>query len=217
MKQKQIINKTQHAYEFLKTRILDGQYGPGKRIVIDQIAKELGLSTIPVREAIRRLEADGLVQNKPYSGAIVSAIDETEYVETLSVLAVLEGYATALSSRNITQEQIKNLNQLNMEMEEALKNFELEQFQKLNYQFHSIIYEECGNQFLKEEIRQIQQRVDRVRRSIFTFVPKRALESIREHYQIIQLLKEKASLNGIETLARDHKMNTIVAFQEREF
>ena len=121
-------SKKQIAYEHLRALILDGTYGSGQRIIIDQTAKELGLSPIPVREAIRQLESDGLIQYKPYSGAIVTSINEEEYVETLTILAILEGYATALSSLTMEDNDHANLIKLNKEMENALQNFELEQF-----------------------------------------------------------------------------------------
>ena len=110
-------SKKQIAYEHLRTLILDGTYGSGQRIIIDQTAKELGLSPIPVREAIRQLESDGLIQYKPYSGAVVTSINETEYIETLTVLAILEGYATALSSLTMDDNDYENLINLNKEME----------------------------------------------------------------------------------------------------
>lgn len=213
--QNQSISKTQYAYEYLRTQILDGVYGPGQRIIIDQVAKELGASTIPVREAIRQLEVDGLIQYKPYSGAIVSVINENEYIETLSVVAVLDGYATALSSRNMTESQIEKLKELNKQMEDALYEFEFEQFGVLNRQFHSIIYQECGNSFLQEEIRQAQLRLDRVRSSIFTLVPQRSRQSIEEHAKIIHLIQEKAPIDEIEKAVRQHRLNTIEAFKNR--
>jgi DNA-binding GntR family transcriptional regulator len=211
----QPISKTQQAYEFLKNNILEGSYGPGQRIVIDQVAKELGLSTIPIREAIRQLESDGLIQYKPYSGAIVSGINETEYIEVLTVLSVLEGYATALSSRNFTSGHIEQLSQINKQMEEALQDFDFERFGQLNRQFHAVIYEECGNTFLLEEIRQSQQRLDRVRRSIFTLLPQRTKQSIEEHAAIIKLFEQGTSFKEIEETVRNHRINTINAFKNK--
>ncbi|WP_458414169.1 GntR family transcriptional regulator [Schinkia sp. CFF1] len=210
------ISKTQYAYEFLRAKILDGEYVPGQRIVIDQVAKELGTSTIPIREAIRNLESDGLIQYKPYSGAIVSAINETEYEEVLSVIAVLEGYAASLSAGNITAQNLTELEQLNNEMNEALTNFEFEKFSQLNRKFHAVIFERCDNVFLIDQIEQAQQRLDRVRRSIFTFVPKRARQSIEEHTAIINLFKENAPVSKIEEVVRQHRINTLIAFQNRK-
>ncbi|MEC1770445.1 GntR family transcriptional regulator [Schinkia azotoformans] len=214
-RKKLAMSKTQYAYEYISTKILDGVYGPGQRIIIDQIAKELGTSTIPIREAIRNLESDGLIQYKPYSGAIVSAINETEYIEILSVISVLEGYAAALSARKFSSQDIEELQQLNTQMHEALEDFQLDLFNQLNRKFHSIIYEKCENDFLLEEIRQSQQRLDRIRSSIFTLVPGRTRQSIEEHNTIIHLLKEKAPLFQIEEEIRQHRINTIIAFKEQ--
>ncbi|WJQ10204.1 GntR family transcriptional regulator [Geobacillus stearothermophilus] len=208
-------NKTQLAYEYILSRIENGVYGPGYRVVIDQIARELGLSSIPVREAIRQLEAEGLVEFKPYTGAVVSNINEKEYIETLSVLAVLEGYATALGSARVTKEAIDRLEQLNERMERALEEFEFEQFSDLNYEFHTLIYAHCGNAYLEEQIKSIWQRMKRIRAYGFTFVPQRAKASIDEHAHIIRLLREQAPAHEIEQYARQHKMNTAEAFKRR--
>jgi DNA-binding GntR family transcriptional regulator len=208
-------NKTQIAYEYILSRIENGVYGPGYRIVIDQIARELSLSSIPVREAIRQLEAEGWIQYKPYTGAVVSNINEKEYLETLSVLAVLEGYATALSSSNMKEGMIEQLAELNKKMEQALQEFDFEQFSELNYEFHALIYEHCGNAYLEEQIKQIWQRMKRIRAYGFTFVPQRAKESIKEHEEIIRLLKEQAPRNEIEDFVRQHKLNTAEAFKNR--
>ncbi|WP_374724250.1 GntR family transcriptional regulator [Calidifontibacillus erzurumensis] len=210
------MSKSQYAYEYLRSRILEGVYVPGQRIVIDQVAKELGTSTIPIREAIRNLESDGLIVYKPYSGAIVSAINETEYIEVLSVIAILDGYAASLSVGRLTSEELEQLEQLNKQMAEAVENFEFEKFSQLNRSFHTIILEKCGNAFLIDQIVQSQQRLDRIRRSIFTFVPQRARESIEEHATILKLFKENAPRDEIEKVVREHRLTTLTAFQNRK-
>lgn len=212
-RQRGTISKTQYAYEYISAKILEGIYGPGQRIVIDQIAKELGTSTIPIREAIRNLESDGLIQYKAYSGAIVSAINETEYIEILSAISVLEGYAAALSAERLNSRNLDEMIKFNDQMYEALHDFEFDKFNQLNRKFHSIIIDNCGNNFLIEEIRQTQQRLERIRRSIFTLVPQRIRESVEEHNSIIYLLKEKAPSFKIEEEVRQHRINTMVAFR----
>jgi DNA-binding GntR family transcriptional regulator len=207
-------NKQKQAYEFLRGKILSGEYGPGYRLVIDQVSKELGISKIPVREAIRQLEADGFIHYKPYSGAVVSAINEREYMEVISVLAVLEGYATAISSREITDETLDKLRELNRQMEESVREFEFEKFGALNREFHKLIYDNCSNRYLAETTIQMWEQMDRIRRSVFIFVPKRALESIKEHEHIIRLMKEKAPFQEIEQFVRAHKLNTATAFEQ---
>lgn len=210
------INKKNYAYDAIRGRILDGIYAPGQRIVIDQIAKELKLSIIPVREAIRQLEADGLVHNKPYSGPVVNTINEKEYLDTLSVLAVLEGYATALSAANMTPDIIDHLKQINKGMKESLEEFEFENFGELNRKFHATILDICGNTYLQDEIRRVGERMDSVRKSVFTFLPARTKMSVKEHDDLIELFESKAPFANVEQYAREHKMNTVRAFQERE-
>lgn len=211
-----IPNKKQFAYEVIRSRIIDGTYGPGHRIVIDQLAKELGLSAIPIREAIRQLEADGLIQYKPYSGAQVSPINETGYLETLSVLAVLEGYASALSSLHFPKERIPSLASINQEMEKCIDEFEFYKFGQLNRQFHAEIYQECDNHYLVENIKQTQERIDSMRSSGLFQVQHRAHQSVREHETIIQLLRDRAPFSEVEHFVREHKMNTVRAFMNRK-
>ena len=210
------MSKKEFVYNHLRTSILDGTFGSGQRIVIDQVAKEMGMSIIPVREAIRQLESDGLITYKPYSGAVVTSIDEKEYIDTLMVLSVLEGYATALSSEHLTSIDIGRLIQLNRDMEKAVEEFEFELFGELNRTFHASIIQKCGNPVLIEKIEETQDRMDRVRKSIFSMVPKRARQSIQEHAELIQCLKEKAPSEQIEVIIRNHRKNTVEAFLNRK-
>ena len=212
----QNISKHQYAYNTLRSRILEGTYSPGYRIVIDQIAKELSLSAIPVREAIRNLEADDLIEFIPYKGAIVKQINEDEYVETLTAVAVLEGYATRLSSKYLPDDKIMELQALNKKMMEAVEQFDFPQFGKLNRNFHNLIYEYCNNQFLTETIHQAQKRLDSIRKMGAAFLQIRPKESIDEHEQIINMIKEKQPLDKIEDVARKHKMNTAESFKKRK-
>src|SRR5699024_9908943 len=89
------INKRQYAYQVIRSRIIDGTYVPGQRIVIDQIAKEVRSSHIPVREAMHQLEHEKINDYKPNSGVIARGMEERLNMDTQEVLAVLEGYATA--------------------------------------------------------------------------------------------------------------------------
>lgn len=215
MKEKTPINKQQYAYQVLRSRILDGTYSPGYRIVINQIAKELSLSTIPVREAIRQLEADGLIQYKPYSGAVVTPIDKDQYLETLSTLAVLEGYATALSSQVFPKEKIPELEEINTKMEKALEDFDFIRFGQLNRQFHNLICSYCSNKYLLESIRNTHNRLDSIRRMGATFISYRVKQSIEEHSELIRMLQKDCTFEEIESFAREHKMNTVKFFQQQ--
>src|SRR5215472_15029736 len=94
----QPLSRVDLAYDTIRERIVDGSYSAGYRLVLDELARELGVSPVPVREAIRRLEAEGYVDFQRNVGARVATFDEREFEQTLHVVALLEGYATALAA-----------------------------------------------------------------------------------------------------------------------
>ena len=89
------MNKQERTYTVLRDRIHSGAFGPKARLNIDALARELGVSAIPVREALRRLEAEGWVKFQPNVGAIVAPLDATAWEQQMVAVAILEGAATA--------------------------------------------------------------------------------------------------------------------------
>lgn len=207
-------NKTQKAYRIIKLRIIERVYAPGQRLIIDQLARELKTSSIPIREAIRQLEAERLVSYQKNIGPVVSSVNESDYSDTLRVLAVLEGYATALSVENFSHEKITELKQLNRQMQDSLQSFDIITFGKLNLLFHRTIVDACGNDFLIEEVNDVLTRLDSIRGVGSTLYSVRVQESINEHEHIIYALENKL-VSSIEELARTHKMRTIENFEAR--
>lgn len=210
------ISKTEYAFEIIRNRILQGVYEPGDRIVIDQIAKELEISHIPVREAIRQLEADGLILFKPNIGAVVQFFNEEEFYEVMAVLAILEGYAAAQSALVLSHDHIKELEKINADSKIAIENFDLEEYGRLNHKFHETIIEQCKNHYLQEMIQQVWRRLTQARSTIFLFVPKRSKSSAEEHEKLVELFKNKASADEIEAFVRNHRENTVKAIFERK-
>ena len=105
--------KSEQAYRLIRERIESGRYVPGYRLVLAPIAAELGMSVVPVREAIRRLEAEELVTFETNVGAQVSLLKETEYLHTMQTLALVEGAATALAAPHVTGEQLERARAVN--------------------------------------------------------------------------------------------------------
>ncbi|SHG43422.1 DNA-binding transcriptional regulator, GntR family [Ornithinibacillus halophilus] len=208
-------NKQQKVYRVLKGRIIEREYVPGQRIVIDQIAKELNTSSIPVREAIRQLEAERLVVYKRNVGPVVAEVNESDYLDTVRVLAVLEGYATAMSAENTTIEHIQQLKELNSQMEEALEDFDIIKFSKLNARFHRVLCEQCNNPYLLEQLETTWNRLDAIRGTGSTLYSKRVKESIQEHAAIIKLLESGNNAELLERMARQHKITTAENFEKR--
>jgi len=205
-------NKQEHAYSVLRERILSGVYGPGYRLVIDALAREFGSSAIPIREAVRRLEAEGLVQYQANTGPRVREVDEAAFADTLSVLALLEGHATALAAPQVSGEDCQRLRRVNAAMEQGLAAGDRLRFADLNRQFHFFIYERCPNAYLVENIDQAWHRLDAVRRTVFLYIPDRGRASLAEHEQIVRLLESGAPAGEIESYVREHKLHTVRAF-----
>src|ERR671923_1464401 len=110
------LTKQERVYRAIRERILSGAYGPGFRVVIDALAEEFAVSALPVREAIRRLEAEGLVIFRPNAGAQVAPAEPGMFDEEMTVLAVLEGYATAVAATELGEEEIARLTELTDKM-----------------------------------------------------------------------------------------------------
>lgn len=205
-------SKSQQAYEWIRNHIVDYHYTPGVRLVLGSIAGDLNMSVVPVREAIRRLEAEGMVTFQRNVGAHVAFIDEDDYVSTMQTLGVLEGAATALSAPLLTPAQLDRAASVNQEMVRLLENFEPETFTRLNQQFHSVLFEPCPNPNLLELVRLAWSRLSGLRRSTFVFVPGRAHESVAEHTQILDLIHTRAESLEIELATRHHRWRTMDAF-----
>ncbi len=138
-------SKSQQAYHWIKGRIANQSFTPGYRLVLGSIANELDMSVVPVREAIRQLEAEGLVTFERNVGAHVSMVDDSQYRHSMQALSILEGAATALSARRLTVDDVRRARTVNELMVEILDHFDPHSFTALNQEFHAILFERCAN------------------------------------------------------------------------
>jgi DNA-binding GntR family transcriptional regulator len=205
--------KQQRVYEVIRERILSGAYSPGFRVVIDALAEEFGVSALPVREAIRRLEAEGLVVYRPNAGAQVAPAEPGLFEDELTVVAVLEGYATAAAAPYLDERDLDLLRETTDRMVTASEGMDALAFARHNREFHEIIYDRCPNQALVEMLHDAGRRLDAIRRTVFTHIPYRGAKSIAEHRELIDLLAGGARASRIETAARAHKLATVESFR----
>jgi DNA-binding GntR family transcriptional regulator len=166
---------------------------------------------VPVREAIRMLEAEGLVTFERNVGAQVAMVDEGEYVATMQVLSIVEGAATSLSAPFVSADDLARARAINDQMGETPAHFDPHRFTQLNLAFHSVLFEGCPNPQLLELVHRGWSRLAMLRDSTFSFVPGRAEESVREHEELIQLIAAGAPAAQIEGAARAHRMRTVDA------
>ncbi|HLS92612.1 MAG TPA: GntR family transcriptional regulator [Microbacterium sp.] len=207
-------SKSERAYAWLAERIATREFGPGYRLVLGEIAKRLDMSVVPVREAIRRLEAEGLVTFERNVGARVALADPHEYVYAMQTLGVLEGAAMALAAPHITADDLDRAEQVNRRMRGLLVHFDPHQFTVLNEAFHRDLFASCPNPHILDLVERGWARLNNVRDSTFAFVPSRAAVSVDEHDEILRLVRDGASPAEIEHAARQHRWRTMNAYLE---
>lgn len=205
-------SKSEQAYTLLSDRIASGALVPGYRLVLGTIAAELGCSVVPVREAIRKLEAEGLVLFERNVGATVASVDTELYLHTMQTLSVIEGAATALAAPLLSAEDLGRARVINESMRRTLKDFDPRRFTELNNQFHTVLYENCPNPHILDLVHRGWARLAAMRTSSFDHVPGRAHHSVAEHEALLDLLAAGAPAAEIEHAARTHRTNTLNAY-----
>lgn len=207
-------SKSEQAYALLRGRISNGELVAGYRLVLGTIAAELGCSVVPVREAVRRLEAEGLVTFERNVGATVAGTDPELYLHTMQTLAVIEGAATALAAPRLGAEDLAAARELNAQMRRCLEDFDARRFSALNNEFHSALYERCPNPHILDLVHRGWSRLRAMRMTAFSHVPGRARKSVEEHDALLDLLESGGAPGEIESAARAHRMHTLNAFLE---
>ncbi|HJX80196.1 GntR family transcriptional regulator [Glutamicibacter sp.] len=205
-------SKSEVAYALVSERIVNGAYSPGYRLVLGTIAEELGCSVVPVREAIRRLEAEGLVHFTRNVGATVAQVDSTLYLHTMQTLAVIEPAATALAASAMDEAWLAKAQDLNDQMRQCLEAFDPVAFTELNNEFHQQLYSQCPNPHILDLVQRGWRRLAAMRASSFTHIPHRARQSVEEHQHLLELIAAHASPREIEEAARTHRTNTLNAY-----
>ena len=213
---KPAITKSQLAYETIKGRIVDGSYGPGYRLVLDQLARELDVSAVPVREALRRLEAEQLIHFERNVGARVVAIDRAAYQHAMETVAIVEGAATGLAAPLLTSDALAKAYELNERMRRSLAEFDPLAFTALNAEFHEVLFTACPNPNLVELVQRCWTRLAAIRETTFSSVPGRAPKSVDEHDRLLALIESGAGPDQVESCARRHRLATLDAYLSRE-
>ncbi|MEI2730884.1 MAG: GntR family transcriptional regulator [Dermatophilaceae bacterium] len=208
------VSKSEAVYAQLREGILMGTYAPRQRLVLARIAQELGMSPVPVREAIRRLEAEGFVRYTRNVGAEVLGMTSRTYVESMETVAYLEGAATALAAPHITARDLAAARRINDRMRRSIGRLDPLDFTALNERFHRLLCQPCPNALLFGLLSREWEALGRVRRSSFIFVPERSGTSVQEHDTILELIESKATAADIERAARTHKLHTLNALVE---
>lgn len=172
-------------YARLRKAIVEGYFAPGERLIQDKLAEQLGVSRSPVREAIRRLESEGLVEVAPVRGVTVINMPLDEAVGLYDLREVLEGLAARLAARNITPDQLSELRDCVKRMEGLLPpKTTPHRWVEENSRFHEIIVQASRNRKLMELLPVLRESIGVLCRAIESN-PGRVAEAMREHEAIL--------------------------------
>ncbi len=213
-------SKVEQAYELIRERIVSGRYTPGYRLVLGALARELGSSPVPVREAIRRLEAESLVAFERNVGATVRGLDPVEYRWTMETLAVVEGAAVGQALPLLTAADLAEARRLNdlmrAELDQPAGEFDTQRFSQLNQRLHRTLAAPCPNPHLLELVDRGWHRLATLRTSVFSLVPDRTHQSVAEHDALLDLIAAGADALTVEAAAREHRAATLRAVLAHE-
>lgn len=176
-------------FNTLRRAILRGELLPGERLMEIQLAQRLGVSRTPVREAIRKLELEGLVTMIPRKGAEVAQITVSDLKDVLEVRIALEELAVKDACENITEEQLAALRSANEEFRRVLQEGDLMTCGQADIKFHEIIYRATNNKRLLQMLSNIREQMYRYRMEYLKDHSKHEA-LVREHEKICQALQE---------------------------
>ncbi len=166
-------------FEKIREDILNGMYDPGEKIVEAKLADELGVSRTPVREALKQLELDGLVENIPNRGVIVKGVTAQDIKDIYTIREAIEGIAAKWSVERMSQEELDSLKEIYELMEFYTFKNDVDKIFELNTRFHELIYMATNSRFLEHVLRDFQ-----------LFIKTTRYESLKSEGRMENTLKE---------------------------
>lgn len=188
-------------FQTLREAILRGTIKPGERLMEIQLSQQLGVSRTPVREAIRMLELEGLVNMTPRKGAAVAAISEKSLRDVLEVRCALEELSVRLACERMSWEQFEKLRMANVKFAQVAESEDITVIAKSDEAFHDIIYYSTDNDKLILLLNQLREQMYRYRVEHIKMKERRSL-LIREHQEIIDALRERDSQTAVLVMRR---------------
>lgn len=175
-------------YHRLKNAILNGVYKPGESLIEMKLAKELGVSRTPIREAIRQLELEGLVSSIPNKGVIVEGVSPQDVEDIYSIRKMIEGLAARWAAEKITDAQLKELKDILDLMEFYTEKGNVEKLSELDSRFHDIIFKASNSRPLESVLTNFHHFIQRAR-LVSVKASGRAVHSLNEHRDIYEALQ----------------------------
>lgn len=177
-------------YHKLKNDILNGEYKPGESLIEMKVAKDLGVSRTPVREAIRQLELEGLVSSIPNKGVVIEGITERDVNDIYAIRKLIEGLAARWAAEKITNDEIEQLKDILDLMEFFTLKDEPDKVSELDTKFHDTIFKACNSRPLKSVLTHLHHFIQKAR-LVSIKASGRADKALDEHREIFEALKNR--------------------------
>lgn len=203
------------AYDKIKSAILNFRLLPGQSLVEADLAEQLMISKTPVRDALMRLQREGLVKRLPYKGSFVSEISNQDMVDIFEIRIVLESLAASLVSQEITHSEIDEMEKLIEQHEYALKFGKNSEIAQSNAKFHHLIVSRCTNPHLHNILNEIDDKLKRYR-ALSISQDTRRDKSVKEHRVILNALREKDA-QGAEKAMKNHLQSAMQDLYDQDF
>jgi DNA-binding GntR family transcriptional regulator len=206
------LTKNAFVYQTLRDAIIRCELAPGERLIIDELARRYEISIIPVREAIRFLQAEGLVISVPHVGATVAPISRDSVLEVFTLLEGLEIVGSRAAAERASPAALDEMSRLVKAMDDAVNVDAPQKWADLNTEFHLAISRAAAMPILHQMTERAFDLWDRVRRYYFRGVlSRRARKAQAEHRLILQHLRRR-ELIALEECIRRHNQNALEAY-----
>lgn len=192
----------EQVYRRLKDAIVNVVLEPNTRLIEEKLAADMGTSRTPVREAIQKLEKEGLIHRLPKGGFAVNVISDEDTEDVFGIRSVLEGYAAYLATLRATEDDLRTMDEIVAKQEECLKSGQTDEFLRLNTEFHDILYQCANSKKLMALINDLRDFIYRYRVLILRYEGMAGI-SIQDHKEMIALMRA-GNAKQVEKLVRKH-------------
>ena len=193
-------SRSEHVYRRLRDAIRQGEFKSGHRVMEIEVAQWLNVSRTPVRDAIRRLESEGMLEHEPRNGLVVARLDRQAVMELYVMRETLEGTAARMCARHASDMEVQDLVDL-VEHERQMQG-DFEGLTQHNWRFHAAIHRGAHNRYLEKSLAAVNDSMGLLGTPLM-LLPHRAQTAAAEHARIVEAI-QRHDADAAEAAARDH-------------
>jgi DNA-binding GntR family transcriptional regulator len=203
------------AYDAIKEAILSFRLKPGQSLVESDLANQLAISKTPVRDALMKLQQEGLVEKIPYTGTYVAEINRQNLIDIFQIRSVLEGLATRIATNNLNETEISKLQIIIDGHAVSATNNDITAASKYNAQFHDAIIQISTNKWLAQILSNFDDHLKRYR-ILSNYQSDRLKKSVEEHQAVLNAMAHKDP-DSAEDLMRSHLLSALEDLKNQDF